>query len=61
MILCSDYKLEGFGDEAEAVAREIVSVDPAFRLSAYAKSQPYKHSDTLDHLIETLRNAGLPD
>ena len=61
VILCSDYKLEGFGDEAKEVAREILSIDPAFRLSSYAESQPYKHRDTLDHLIETLRDAGLPD
>ncbi len=61
VILCSDYKLGGFGDEAKEVAREILSIDPAFRLSSFAESQPYKRKDTLDRLIETLRDAGLPD
>ena len=61
VILCSDYKLEGRGDEANETAREILSIDPAFRLSTYAESQPYKHSGTLDRLIGTLHEAGLPD
>ena len=34
--------------------------DPEFRLSRYAKSQPYKDPATLKHLLAVLREAGLP-
>lgn len=61
LILCSDYALEDAADEARRIAQDILSIDPSFRLSAYAESQPYKYSDTLDHLIDVLRDAGLPE
>jgi class 3 adenylate cyclase/tetratricopeptide (TPR) repeat protein len=61
LILCSDYKLTADHDRARRVADEIIASDPAFRLSNYAKSQPYKNPAALDHLMDTLREAGLPD
>jgi class 3 adenylate cyclase/tetratricopeptide (TPR) repeat protein len=61
LILCSDYKLTADHDQARRVADEIIASDPAFRLSEYAKSQPYKNPAALDRLMATLREAGLPD
>ncbi len=61
LILCSDYNLTAEKDQARRVADEIIASDPAFRLSTYAKSQPYKNPAALEHLIEALREAGLPD
>ncbi len=61
IILCSDYTLENSGDEARRIVGEIIEIDPSFRLSSYAESQPYKNAATREHLIETLRAAGLPD
>jgi adenylate cyclase len=60
LILCSDYQLAADHEEARRVADEIIASDPEFRLSSYAKSQPYKDRETLDRLIESLRDAGLP-
>lgn len=60
-ILCSDYVLADRLDEARSMAREIVAIDPGFRLSSYARSQPYKDPEVLDDLIQVLRGAGLPD
>ena len=61
LILCSDYNLTADQDRARRVADEIIASDPAFRLSVYAKSQPYKNPVALERLIATLREAGLPD
>jgi len=61
LILCSDYNLTADQDQARRVADEIIASDPAFRLSAYAKSQPYKNPAALERLIGALREAGLPD
>ena len=61
LILCSDYKLKADQDQARRVADEIIASDPAFRLSVYAKSQPYKNPAALESLISSLREAGLPD
>lgn len=61
LILCSDYQLADDHDQAQRVADDIIANDPEFRLSAFAKSQPYKNQATLDRLIATLREAGLPE
>ncbi len=61
IILCSDYELKNAHDEARRLAGEIVEIDPSFRLSSYAEIQPYKNPATREHLIETLRAAGLPE
>ena len=61
LILCSDYKLAADHVQAQRVANEIIDSDPAFRLSDYAISQPYKNPAALERLIGTLREAGLPD
>ncbi|WP_299621381.1 adenylate/guanylate cyclase domain-containing protein [Pelagibius sp.] len=60
LILCSDYQLSADHDQARRVAGEIMTNDPEFRLSKYAKSQPYKDPAKLKHLIAVLREAGLP-
>jgi class 3 adenylate cyclase/tetratricopeptide (TPR) repeat protein len=60
LILCSDYQLTADHDQARRVADEIIASDPEFRLSTYAKSQPYKNPAMLKRLIGTLREAGLP-
>ena len=61
LILCSDYKLAADHDQARRVADEIIASAPTFRLSDYAKSQPYKNPAALDRLMDILREAGLPD
>lgn len=61
IILCTDYGLAGRRDEARNMAREVIATDPAFRLSSYARGQPYKDTAVLAGLIEILREAGLPN
>ena len=61
LILCSDYGLAGFPDQAEKLAREIIEIDPTFSLSKFADTQPYKDEATQNRLIDSLRKAGLPE
>lgn len=61
LILCSDYNLAADHDQARSVADAIIAKDPAFRLSTYAKTQPYKNPEPLERVIGSLREAGLPD
>lgn len=48
-------------DEARANAVRILQIDPRFRLSEFAVTQPYRDPEHLQRLIERLREAGLPD
>jgi hypothetical protein len=48
-------------DDARRVAQEILSIEPTFSISAYAETQPYKDSKTLESIVGALRDAGLPD
>ncbi len=59
LILCSNYALAADQDQARRVADEITARDPGFRVSAYAKSQPYKNPEMLERLVTALREAGL--
>ena len=61
IILCSDYSLDDSRDEARQIAQEIIAADPMFRLSTYAEKKPYKYGETLERLIDVLRDAGLPE
>ena len=62
-VLCNKqaYELTSAHDKARRVADDVVTIDPAFCLSDYANSQPYKDPATLDQLVNVLREAGLPD
>jgi adenylate cyclase len=61
LILCSDYSLTGQRHQAQRAGQEIVAMEPMFSLAKYADSQPYKHEETLRRLIDSLREAGLPE
>jgi serine/threonine protein kinase/tetratricopeptide (TPR) repeat protein len=61
LVLCSGHQLAGEVDRARHVADEVVDNDPTFRLSAYAESHPYRDAATLEHVLQSLRQAGLPE
>ena len=61
LVLCSDYSLAGQRQQAQRMAKEIIASEPMLSLTRYAESQPYKHQATLRRLINSLREAGLPD
>ena len=48
-------------DAARHAAPEILSIDPGFTLKRFSDSQPYREPAVLEHLLDTLREAGLGD
>jgi len=48
-------------DEASRHAQEIMRLNPSFSLRHYAESLPFKNKTDLDHRIDGLRKAGLPE
>ena len=61
LILCSDYQLAGKTEQAKRDSEDFMSHNSLFRLSTYAKSQPYKDAAVLESVMQALRDAGFPD
>ena len=61
MNLCSGSIVANEHDQAGQAARDALTIDPAFSLSKYAKTQLYQDAATLVRLIDGLRKAGLPE
>jgi TolB-like protein/tetratricopeptide (TPR) repeat protein len=55
------YAQLGRLNEAQAKATEALKREPGFTLSRYAQIEPYQSRAALDHIIEGLRKAGLPE
>lgn len=60
-LLAANYAQMGLVDEAAAQAREILRLNPGFRLSEWARRPPHKDPGALAYFIDGLRRAGLPD
>jgi adenylate cyclase len=56
--LAAAYSLTGQDEEARAVVREILRIDPKFSLTYFAKTLPFKNASDRDTAVEALRNAG---
>ena len=61
VVLCTDYSLSKRKNDAKKVAERILQLQPSFSISAYVETQPYKDKKTLDHIVDALREVGLPD
>jgi len=61
LILCSDYTMTANLEEARKTADKILTREPTFRISAYARKHPYKNQASLDRVVDALREAGLPE
>lgn len=59
--LCCDYDLSSMPADAEAMAQQILSTDPAFSVVRYAESQPYADQAVSNRIVESLKRAGLPE
>jgi tetratricopeptide (TPR) repeat protein len=51
----------GYIAEAKAWAREALRREPRFTLRRYATVEPYRSQTDLDHMIDGMRKAGLPE
>jgi adenylate cyclase len=52
---------QGRLDEARKTAAKVRQLEPTFRLSEFAKTQPYRDTRDLECLLDRLREAGLDD
>ena len=59
-MLAASLGLLGRDEEARAAARELLMVDPTFRVSVFASWYPLRRPDDLERLVAGLRLAGLP-
>jgi hypothetical protein len=46
--------------EARAAASEVLRMDPSFTASRYAQIERFKNPADLEHLLDGMRKAGLP-
>ena len=60
-VLCSIYSLLGRMEEARIEANEVMKLYPKFSLKRFEKRLSYKNLEVKKRLIESLRNAGLPE
>ena len=59
--LAATYAQSGQLDDARTHAKELLRLYPDFSLQRVANVLPYKSKRDLDHLIDGLRKAGLPE
>jgi tetratricopeptide (TPR) repeat protein len=53
--------LVGRREEAEALAKQLLALEPNFSVDAWAKGQPYRKPEHIEPFAEALRQIGLPD
>ena len=59
LILAASNVVLGHTEEARWAVKRVLDIEPEFRLSEFAASQPYKEQKHLDRLLDQLRSAGL--
>jgi adenylate cyclase len=59
--LAATYALSGRPDQARHHAAEVLRQVPDFSIVRYAAKEPLKHADDLEHLVDGMRKAGLPE
>ncbi|NIQ95352.1 MAG: adenylate/guanylate cyclase domain-containing protein, partial [Desulfuromonadales bacterium] len=58
--LASCHAHLGQGDLAEEHANRVLELEPGFTIASYARTLRYKKAADLEHYLDGLRNAGLP-
>jgi adenylate cyclase len=61
LVLSAAHAARGDREQARTIADQVLRIAPGFRLSEFAKTQPYQDPADLGRLIDRLRDAGLPD
>ena len=59
--LAACYAQLGRNAEARTLAAEALRQEPSFTLRDWAEDEPYESSASLEHMMEGLRKAGLPE
>ena len=61
LFLAASYAQLGHSAEAEATVKRVLALDPEATVAKWAAQQPYKNPRDLEHYINGLRKAGLPE
>ena len=61
LILAASNVARGNLDHARDAATRVRDLDPSFKLSNFAATQPYRDPNDLERLLDRLRQAGLDD
>jgi len=61
LLLVVSYSLLNHIKEAREAAEEVLRIDPDFSIKRLSKMLPFKHQETVDIIIDALRQGGLPD
>jgi TolB-like protein len=59
--LAACYAQLGRSSEARAAAAKVLEIDPDFTISKWSATDPLKSEADMDHVVDGLRRAGLPD
>ena len=59
--LAASYAYLGDMDKAKVHAAKVLELEPDFSIQQFAKSRSYKEISDLEHYLEGLRKAGLPE
>jgi tetratricopeptide (TPR) repeat protein len=59
--LAAIHALKGDLDKAKEYAAKLLELKPDFTIEGWAKALPYKDKEDLDHELNALRKAGLPE
>ena len=60
-LLAANYAHLGMLNEAKTQAAQVLRLHPQFTISSWAQRPPYKDRDILEHYMNGLRKAGLPE
>jgi len=61
LVLAGSYAQMGRLDDARESAEKALAIDPGFSLGAWRERQKFTRPDDLEHYLEGLRKAGLPE
>lgn len=59
--LAASYAYLGNIEKAEDHAAKVLEMEPGFSIQRFAKSRSYRDKSHLEHYLEGLRKAGLPE
>jgi tetratricopeptide (TPR) repeat protein len=59
--LAMAYAQLGYIEDARRHAADVLEINPNFSINAWAERAPYKNPADLEHCIDGMRKAGLPD
>jgi adenylate cyclase len=59
--LTASYSELGMDEEAKAMAKQLLKIDPKFTLKSWKFARTYKNPEDTERLLKALRKAGLPE